>query len=78
MQTSKELISLLNLKELGNHTFSGDSYTIGSPHVFGGQVLAQSINAAHKTIPENRFLHSLHGYFLEAGELSLWRSLWCK
>lgn len=71
MQTSKELIELLNLKELGDHTFSGDSYTIGSPHVFGGQVLAQSVNAAHRTIPENRFLHSLHGYFLEAGDLTV-------
>ena len=71
MQTSKELIELLNLKELGDHTFSGDSYTIGSPHVFGGQVLAQSVHAAYRTIPENRFLHSLHGYFLEAGDLTV-------
>ena len=71
MQTSKELIALLNLENLGNNTFSGNSYTIGSPHVFGGQVLAQSVNAAYRTIPEDRFLHSLHGYFLEAGDLKV-------
>ena len=71
MQTSQELIALLDLKNLGNNTFSGDSYTIGSPHVFGGQVLAQAVNAAYRTIPENRFLHSLHGYFLEAGDLTV-------
>jgi acyl-CoA thioesterase-2 len=71
MQTSRELIALLNLQELGNHTFSGNSYSIGSPHVFGGQVLAQSLHAAYKTIPEDRFLHSLHGYFLEAGDLTV-------
>ena len=71
MQTSKELIALLDLKKIGKNTFSGNSYTVGSPHVFGGQVLAQAINAAYKTIPETRFLHSLHGYFLEAGDLTI-------
>ena len=71
MQTSQELIALLDLKDLGNNIFSGNSYTIGSPHVFGGQVLAQAVNAAYRTIPANRFLHSLHGYFLEAGDLTV-------
>ena len=71
MQTSQELIALLDLKNLGNNTFNGDSYTVGSPHVFGGQVLAQAVNAAYRTIPENRFLHSLHSYFLEAGDLTV-------
>jgi acyl-CoA thioesterase-2 len=71
MQTSKELIALLDLENIGKNTFSGNSYTIGSPHVFGGQVLAQAVNAAYKTILETRFLHSLHGYFLEAGDLTI-------
>ncbi|MCL7752767.1 acyl-CoA thioesterase II [Polaribacter sp. Z022] len=70
MKNSKELIALLNLKDLGNNNFSGKSVTIGSPHVFGGQVLAQAVNAAYRTIPENRTLHSLHSYFLEAGDLT--------
>ncbi|MCL4115233.1 UNVERIFIED_CONTAM: hypothetical protein GTU68_027271 [Idotea baltica] len=69
MKTSSELITLLNLKDLGENNFSGNSVTIGSPHVFGGQVLAQAVNAAYRTIPETRFLHSLHSYFLEAGDL---------
>ena len=71
MKNSKELIALLNLKDLGDHNFSGNSVTIGSPHVFGGQVLAQAVNAAYRTIPENRTLHSLHSYFLEAGDLTI-------
>ncbi len=71
MKSSKELIELLNLKDLGNQNFSGNSVTIGSPHVFGGQVLAQAVNAAYRTIPESRALHSLHSYFLEAGDLSI-------
>ncbi|MEN8880809.1 MAG: acyl-CoA thioesterase II [Polaribacter sp.] len=71
MQTSTELIALLNLTDVGENNFSGESYTIGSPNVFGGQVLAQAVNAAYRTIPENRFLHSLHSYFLEAGDLAV-------
>jgi len=71
MQNSKDLIALLNLENLGKNNFSGHSYTIGSPNVFGGQVVAQAINAAYRTIPENKILHSLHSYFLEAGNLSI-------
>ena len=70
MKTSKELIALLHLKEVDSNNFIGNSQTIGSPHVFGGKVVAQAINAAYRTIPENRFLHSLHSYFLEAGDLA--------
>jgi acyl-CoA thioesterase-2 len=71
MKNSKELIALLNLKEIEQNTFSGESVTIGSAIVFGGQVLAQAVNAAYRTIPEDRFLHSLHSYFLEAGDLNI-------
>ncbi len=71
MKNSQELISLLSLKELEKNKFSGKSVTIGSAIVFGGQVLAQAVNAAYRTIPKNRFLHSLHAYFLEAGDLTL-------
>jgi len=37
--------------------------------VFGGQVLAQSLVAAMNTLPETRRVHSLHSYFLRAGEI---------
>lgn len=36
-------------------------------HLFGGQVLAQSLAAASDTVERNRSVHSLHGYFLRAG-----------
>jgi len=71
MNNSKELIELLNLKEIETNVFSGESVTIGSPNVFGGQVLAQAVNAAYRTIKENRFINSLHSYFLEAGDLTI-------
>ena len=69
MNNSKELIDLLNLKKINNNTFSGDSVTIGSPNVFGGQVLAQAVNAAYRTISENRFLHSRSGRFNDSYKL---------
>ena len=71
MKTTKELIELLDLKSIAKNVFSGESVTIGSAIVFGGQVLAQAVNAAYKTIPSDRFLHSLHSYFLEAGDLTV-------
>ena len=69
MKSINELIKVLDLTNVSENTFSGISKTIGSPIVFGGQVLAQSISAAYKSVDDNRFLHSLHSYFLEAGDL---------
>ena len=65
------LISVLNLEQKTENEFIGISKTIGSPNVFGGQVLAQALSAADKSITNNRVLHSLHAYFLEAGNLEL-------
>lgn len=71
MNSAKELLNILELTEVGTFQFEGESKTIGSPNVFGGQVLAQALNAAYRTITNNRILHSLHSYFLEAGNLEL-------
>lgn len=71
MKTIHELVNLLHLEDLGNHTFKGVSKAIGSPNVFGGQVIAQALNAANRTVSEERILHSLHSYFLEPGNLEL-------
>ena len=38
------------------------------PRVFGGQVLGQSLMAAAHTVPEDRPMHSMHGYFLRPGD----------
>lgn len=69
MKNVTDLIDLLNLEQLSENSFIGISKTIGSPNVFGGQVAAQALNAAYRTVPENRFVHSLHSYFLRPGNL---------
>tara|TARA_R110002073_G_scaffold57778_4_gene146763 strand:+ start:186218 stop:187081 length:864 start_codon:yes stop_codon:yes gene_type:complete len=71
MNTVENLLAILVLEKESENSFSGVSKTIGSPNVFGGQVLAQAVNAAYRTITNKRILHSLHGYFLEAGNLDL-------
>lgn len=71
MKNTKELLNMLTLTDEGNHNFSGISAAIGSPNVFGGQVLAQALNAASRTLTVDRNLHSLHAYFLEAGDLAI-------
>ena len=70
MNTVKDLLEVL-LLEKKDDFFIGKSETVGSLNVFGGQVLAQSLNAAYRTIDNNRTLHSLHSYFLEAGNLNI-------
>ena len=71
MTTVDDLLHLLVLDKIDDTTFNGVSKTVGSPIVFGGQVLAQAINAASRTISNNRILHSIHAYFLEPGNLDL-------
>ena len=71
MTNVQDLIKLITLKQINPTEFEGFSKNIGSPHVFGGQVLAQALNAATRTITNNRVLHSMHSYFLEAGDLEL-------
>jgi acyl-CoA thioesterase-2 len=48
--------------------FTGTSQSMPLGRVYGGQVLAQSIVAASRTIPDERIVHSMHGYFLRPGD----------
>jgi len=71
MTSVNDLLDLLVLEKINETEFNGFSKSVGSPNVFGGQVLAQAINAASRTITNGRILHSIHSYFLEAGNLDL-------
>ena len=71
MTSVNDLLDLLVLEKISDTQFNGYSKPVGSPNVFGGQVLAQAIHAASRTITNGRVLHSMHSYFLEAGKLDL-------
>jgi len=63
-----ELVALMQLEPLGGDKFLAQSEDIGTPAVFGGQVLGQSLAAASLTVGADRPVHSMHAYFLLPGE----------
>jgi len=63
-----DLLHLLKLERIEDNIFRGESRDIGSPRVYGGQVLGQALSAAACTV-EDREVHSLHAYFLRAGDV---------
>ncbi|MFO1393655.1 MAG: acyl-CoA thioesterase II [Steroidobacteraceae bacterium] len=64
-----DLVALLDLERLEMNLFRGESRDIGSPQVFGGQVLGQALRAAYGTV-DDRKVHSLHAYFLRRGDFN--------
>lgn len=65
----QDLIELLSLERIEENLFRGQSQNLGWGRVFGGQVLGQALAAASYTVPEDRIVHSMHGYFLRAGDV---------
>lgn len=66
-QAVDRLVELLRLEQLEHNLFRGVNADVGSPAVFGGQVLGQALMAAARTV-DGPSVHSLHGYFLRAGD----------
>ena len=68
------LLTALDLTDTGARTsediFTGPSQWMPLGRVFGGQVLAQSIVAATRTVEADRHIHSMHGYFLRPGDVN--------
>ena len=62
-----ELLELLELERIEVNLFRGKSQDLGWGNVFGGQVVGQALSAAAQTVPEDRAVHSVHGYFLRTG-----------
>ena len=64
----KELLELLQLEKIEENIFRGRSQDLGFGNIFGGQVIGQSLSAATQTVPIEKSVHSIHGYFLLAGD----------
>jgi acyl-CoA thioesterase II len=67
-QALEGLLDLLDLERIEQDIFRGQSRFAVVPRVFGGQVAAQALVAAGRTVPADRHAHSLHAYFLRAGD----------
>jgi acyl-CoA thioesterase-2 len=63
----EQLLSILDLEPLEVNLFRGRSPQVGWQRVFGGQVIGQALVAASRTV-DGRAPHSLHGYFMLAGD----------
>ncbi|MFD4140652.1 MULTISPECIES: acyl-CoA thioesterase II [unclassified Streptomyces] len=63
-----DLLDLLDLEQIEQNIFRGRSRSAIVPRVFGGQVAAQALVAAGRTVPDDRTAHSLHAYFLRMGD----------
>ncbi len=70
MNLVEDLLRQFELERLEVNLFRGESRDIGSPQVFGGQVLGQALMAAYSTV-DGRVVHSLHSYFLRRGDFNL-------
>jgi len=71
MNSVSELLNLLALEKIEENIYRGQNYLAPWKRVFGGQVLSQSIFAAHQTVGDDRVLHSMHAYFLLTGDINV-------
>ncbi|WDP90007.1 MAG: acyl-CoA thioesterase II [Desulfobacter sp.] len=67
----EELLGLLSLEKIEENIFRGQSQDLGYGNVFGGQVLGQALSAASRTVDNQLAAHSIHGYFMRAGDAAL-------
>jgi len=67
----ENLLATLDLEQLEQNLFRGNSPQVGWQRVFGGQVIGQALVAATRTVSDDRTAHSLHGYFIRPGDPSV-------
>ena len=70
MSAIENLLNLISIEKISENKFRASVQELGWKRVFGGLIVAQSIVAACKTV-KNKHLHSLHSYFLRAGDPQL-------
>ena len=70
-ESLEDLVELLDLEKIDVDLFRGRQPQTSMQRVFGGQVLGQALAAASRTVEPERIVHSLHGYFLRAGDTSV-------
>ncbi len=68
-EATEPLLALLDLEPLEVNIYRGQNRDLGTGRVFGGQVFAQALVAARRTV-EEREAHSVHGYFILPGDLA--------
>ena len=70
-QLVADLVRLLDVEEIDTDLYRGARQPGGRGRVFGGQVIGQALMAASRSVEGGRVAHSLHAYFMRAGDESL-------
>lgn len=68
LTSMEHLIDILDLEQIEENLFRGQSPDVGWQRLFGGLVISQALAATQRTVPADRFVHSLHSYFLRPGD----------
>jgi acyl-CoA thioesterase-2 len=69
-QLAQNLVDLLDVEEIDTDLYRGIRGTGGFGRVFGGQVIAQALQAAQRSTDAPKQAHSLHAYFMRPGDES--------
>ena len=64
----EKVVNILDVEKRSENLFAGKSYDVEFKRIFGGQVIAQSLVSAQRTIEDTRDIHSFHCYFLRPGD----------
>jgi len=67
----QDFLDLLKLEKTGDNLFRGRNHDTWWGRAYGGHILAQSLSAASQTVARDKSAHSIHAYFLHAGDLAL-------
>lgn len=67
-RTTEVLLDVLDVEAIEVDVYRGLSPSRNLPRVFGGQVVAQALRAAERTVEADHSVHSLHSYFLLGGD----------
>ncbi len=67
----EKLLHLLTLERIEVDLYRGEQPEVARQRMFGGQVLGQALSAAYDTVEPGRRLHSLHAYFILAGDTGI-------
>ena len=62
-------LELFNLEQIDRNIFTWTGKNVGYKRIFGGQVMAQTLVAAYKTVDAEHYAHSFHSYFLRPGNM---------
>lgn len=70
MNPVTQLLQIFEFNQITENSFIAQNQSLGLPHIFGGQLMAQALRAAQLSLKTPRFAHSFQAHFLQAGNIN--------